>query len=385
MDMKDRKPVKVILYRRPELVKNAASFNRNEMLEKMFCSTFPTVIIRPKSTEILSGNRYLRGIRIRIQSYLQIFKLFSIARDKGFNYCLYIFPLDPFTIDPFIDCFIYLITRLLGIRLVTGRNEFPYLFFNGANAIQRFLYRNFLLSWHYKLFDSMFIMTDELIQFYRKHTRRNCYIQKLPMTVDFSRFAECHPTFDEEYIFYAGSLLERKDGVVSLIYAFNQISTKYPGLVLKIAGASPGHTEENKLQYLIDSLELSGKVKLLGSIERNQIPVLMCSAKVLVLARPNSLQAKGGFPTKLGEYLASGRPVIVSKVGEIPALVNEDEVFFIDPDKLVDGLVIQLDYILSNYTEALRVGMKGKKRASQLFSLESNIKNIIKGIESTIG
>ena len=39
---------------------------------------------------------------------------------------------------------------------------------------------------------------------------------------------------------------------------------------------------------------------------------------MLVLARPDNIQAKGGFPTKLGEYLATGNPVVVTKVGEIP-------------------------------------------------------------------
>lgn len=62
------------------------------------------------------------------------------------------------------------------------------------------------------------------------------------------------------------------------------------------------------------------------------MPQMLKNAEALVLDRPNSLQAQYGFPTKLGEYLLTGNPVVVTKVGDIPlylkdgvsALLSED-------------------------------------------------------------
>ena len=67
------------------------------------------------------------------------------------------------------------------------------------------------------------------------------------------------------------------------------------------------------------------------------MPKYLCNAKLLALARPDSIQAQGGFPTKLGEYLATGRPVVVTKVGEIP-------------DYLEDGVNAFLSDINSGYS-----------------------------------
>lgn len=379
--MIEKKPIKVILYRRPELNKNTASFNRNEMVEEMLCSTFRCEVFRPSNWENYSKNRYLRGLKLRLSSYWQLHNLISLTKDKSYNYVLFIFPLDPFTVDPFIDLATSLFAKLLKIKVVTERNEYPYVFSNGANSFKKILYRLLLLPWHYRVFNALFIMTDELINFYGKHASKKCIIQKLPMTVDLRRFDNTKKDPGVSYIFYSGSLLERKDGVESLIHAFSKIAYKHTDLFLKIANSAENATQVEKLDLIIKRYGLFDRVILLGSVDRDSIPKLLFSAKILVLARPDSLQARGGFPTKLGEYLASGQPVIVTRVGEIPKILLEDQVYFINPLNLVAELAAKIDFILSNYAEALKIGANGKKAAIKNFSLESNRIKLKIGIE----
>ena len=51
------------------------------------------------------------------------------------------------------------------------------------------------------------------------------------------------------------------------------------------------------------------------------------------MARPDSRQARGGFPTKLGEYLATGKPVCVTKVGEITVYLEDNvSAFLAEPE-----------------------------------------------------
>ncbi len=58
---------------------------------------------------------------------------------------------------------------------------------------------------------------------------------------------------------------------------------------------------------------------------------------------PDSKQAQGGFPTKLGEYLATGNPVCATTVGEIPDyLVDGESVYFAVPgsvDSFADAML----------------------------------------------
>jgi glycosyltransferase involved in cell wall biosynthesis len=234
-----------------------------------------------------------------------------------------------------------------------------------------------VLWWQYKLIDGLFLMTDELMHFYTQYTKKKCVIQKLPMTVDFSRFENVDvPHKQTPYLFYAGSLSQKKDGVESLVQAFEKISRKFPELQLWIAGGKTQMAASQQLNELILLLNLQNSVKLLGEIDRDEIPFYLLAAKILVLPRPDSIQARGGFPTKLGEYLATGRPVIATTVGEIPKYLTKSEAFLISPINIEDELLENTRAIMSNYSEALEVAKKGKTKAYQYFSTTENAKKI---------
>jgi len=58
-------------------------------------------------------------------------------------------------------------------------------------------------------------------------------------------------------------------------------------------------------------------------------------AKILALARPKSKVADAGFPSKLTEYLSTGNPVVVTRVGEIPYYLKDNvHAFLTEPDSV---------------------------------------------------
>jgi len=88
----------------------------------------------------------------------------------------------------------------------------------------------------------------------------------------------------------------------------------------------------------------------------------------LLLARPNNIQAKGGFPTKLGEYLASGVPVVITNVGEISQyLTDKKNAYIAEPDNPI-SFASKIKEALQNYNEAKFIGEKGKEVANNVFS-----------------
>lgn len=116
----------------------------------------------------------------------------------------------------------------------------------------------------------------------------------------------------------------------------------------------------------------NNNIILLGMLEREEIPYYLVNAKACVLPRPDSLQARGGFPTKLGEYLASESPTIVTNVGEIPSLLSDTEVFFIDKDDIENSLFQNLLVVFNDYDSAKLTAKNGRLKAEQLFKLENN-------------
>lgn len=361
-----KRNLKVFLVRNEPLQKNTAPYNRDLAIEKMVRSSFECEIVSPKFIGKKSKNRIINGLMIRMGLIFEIVR--SLRKIVGENDCVIFLR----SIDPFIALLTWSLCKPKRLKLAIERNEFPYVFFDRNKNFKKFLFKRFILPWHYKLFDVLFVITDELIEFYGQYAKKDCIIQKLPMTVDFSRFEKILPHQGLPYIFYAGSLSDKKDGVVRLIRAFEKISHISPEICLKIAGGSTDGKQEKKLLDIIKKTHLQDRIDLLGFIDRDDIPQYLCSAKIVVLPRPDSLQARGGFPTKLGEYLASGVPVIATRVGEIPQYLSEDEIFFISPDHIEEELTEKIEYILSNYQLAQKIAFNGKIAAKKFFSLEAN-------------
>jgi len=353
----------------------SASANRHKALIKMLQNSFDVKIL--EADFILRNNRIKKifyGIRSRIQLGFLALKVPKSTNDTKYVLVL-------FSINALTAVIVKLISILKGNKLIIERNEYPAPI-REKNKLHKLLFKYFILSWQYKLYDGLFLMTDELIHFYTKYTRQNCSIQKLPMTVDFSRFKNIEKNISEKYIAYTGSLSNEKDGVLYLLRAFKALGEKYKDVNLKIAGGKPH--EVSKLYNFVERLGLEGRIELLGMINSTEIPLLVQNALVLVLPRPDSMQARGGFPTKLGEYLATAKPVIVTSVGEIPDYLNKSEVFFINPDNIENELANMLEFVLLNYKKALEVGQKGKQKAYKNFSLEANTKKVKNLIQQVV-
>jgi glycosyltransferase involved in cell wall biosynthesis len=115
-------------------------------------------------------------------------------------------------------------------------------------------------------------------------------------------------------------------------------------------------------------------------MSRTEIPSYLCNARVLALARPRSRIADAGFPSKLTEYLATGKPVVVTKVGEIPVYLKDNETAFLSEPDSVNAFADRLDYALKNYEFARQVGKRGKELAGTIFSYNFQAKNMMEFI-----
>jgi glycosyltransferase involved in cell wall biosynthesis len=197
------------------------------------------------------------------------------------------------------------------------------------------------------------------------------------MTVDLERFEQPQKNlkeFTSPYIAFVGVMNDAKDGVSILIKAFNTLKSKYPNHKVYLVGAwnydTPVHLQ------LIKDYTLENSVFWMKEYSRNEIPNIICNADLLVLPRPDSKQAQGGFPTKLGEYLASGVPVCATTVGEIPDyLVDNESVFFAEPGS-VESFAEAMDRALNDPDSAKRVGENGRKVAVKEFNKDVQAKKL---------
>ena len=152
-------------------------------------------------------------------------------------------------------------------------------------------------------------------------------------------------------IMYAGSL-HVEYGVKLLTEAF--LSGEFNGCELHIYGA--GNYQE-ELQRIAKE---NSSIKYFGVVDNAEIVDRQLKATLMVNPRPtNEDFVKYSFPSKTMEYMASGTPLLTTK---IPSMPNEylDYVYLID-DETVDGVKDALLGVLGKPVEVLHEKGTGAK------------------------
>lgn len=261
----------------------------------------------------------------------------------------------------------FLLAKFFGARLVRELNEYPQyvLYPKSFNSIGKFVRR----TTNYRWFDDFLIMTKTLIKFYRPLAKKKVRFMHLPMTVDLDRFPGPVQDLSQAHdITYCGDLSQNKDGVLTLIEAFSLIKDEFSLSRLILIGHNKDNFYMKKLKDFINKLHLEQKVLLIGFVNPEDIPDKLYKSRLLVLSRPDSIQARGGFPTKLGEYLATGVPVTVTAVGEIPDYLTDGVNAFIAEPGSVESFANAMRRALSDDVCALKVGHAGRETAVANFS-----------------
>lgn len=228
--------------------------------------------------------------------------------------------------------------------------------------------------------DGLFVISRSLKQYYIEQGVPKESIQVINMFVDTNRFKGLNKHTAEKYISYCGAVSYEKDGVDSLIQAFALFHKKHPDYHLKIIGRGVTEKEIPNLKLLAASLGVTESVVFLGPIAPEQMPQLLYDASILALSRPDSVQAQNGFPTKLGEYLATGNPVVVTSVGEIPHFLTDGVNAFLVRPGYPEEFANRLCWVADNYERAKEVGLRGRDLSNEAFNYLVQSKEALKYI-----
>lgn len=155
------------------------------------------------------------------------------------------------------------------------------------------------------------------------------------------------------YILFTGRLASNK-GLTLLVEAFRRVRARRPDLSLVIVGEDGG--EGPVLRLLTEKLGISSAVRQVGFVkEESLLASAYAQAEVLVL--PSEYEAYG---LVLLEALAQGTPVIATRVGGIPAIVEDGKNGRLFPPHDTDALVAALEEVLGDPTKARAWGRYGR-------------------------
>jgi glycosyltransferase involved in cell wall biosynthesis len=268
----------------------------------------------------------------------------------------------------------YLFSNSLRLPLVIELCERPWNF-QRKHILDSFLHP-------LKSVDGVIVISSFLKEWVSKEKRRskNLKILDLPILVDSGEYKslEFRPDKRLYNIVFAASPGYRT--TIEFIFdSMTLVWEKYSNARLVITGYREGVPETDWLRTQLDQRDISQKVTLAGYLPRPELLSLYQSASALLVPLFNDVRSKARFPTKIGEYLCSGRPIVTNNVGEIPKYFRDEENAFVcEPDNPNRYAYKIMDAIAPwNHELAEMVGKNGKDLAEKVFNYQSHEKSIV--------
>ncbi len=272
--------------------------------------------------------------------------------------------------------FAFLLSRIFGFFMALERSEHPFKDYSSKIAVKaKGVIR---VALEIRFTDLIFCISDYLMEFYETKGAGKEKLYKVPGTVDTERFiGPFARPLSSRYICYCGSLTILKDGVDILIKSFARLADRFKDVDLALVGRADTMEDEEFFRDLVASLGLKDRVHFTGKLSRNEIPAYLFHAEILTLARPKSIVADAGFPSKVTEYLATGRPVVVTSVGEIPVYLKDNINAFVAEPGSIESFSERMAFVLENKDFAENAGLKGKELAAGVFNYRNQVGSII--------
>lgn len=219
------------------------------------------------------------------------------------------------------------------------------------------------------------VVSPTLETIYRERLDRDIPVQLIPISAQVPNRAENEPFHSPLRIAYAGSYAP-KDDVPRLVQAFLQFHEQFPSSTLWLMGLGQGKVS------LMQELDPHPAIQCIEFLPENAYFEKLAQADILCMTRADSPFAAAGFPFKLGEYLASGRPVLASRVGDVPKFVqHQREAYLLEPGNtqaLVQGLI----HLATHEAQALDMGRAGRACAETHFNPQKNGQMLLEFLRS---
>jgi glycosyltransferase involved in cell wall biosynthesis len=144
-----------------------------------------------------------------------------------------------------------------------------------------------------------------------------------------------------------------------------RVLERVPETQFLVVGDGP---ERRRLEALAMTLGIDGRVRFLGA--RQDVAALVRTFDVGVLSSRPVVET---LSNAVLEYMAAGKPVVATRVGSLPELIEEGQTgFFVEPGDW-EALADRIVRLLQDRDLAERMGMAGRERVRRCYALEGMV------------
>ncbi len=261
---------------------------------------------------------------------------------------------------------------------------------SNAKSIHTFIFGNFiriLERWIPVLADTVSVSSDRLKELCIKFGVEEDRIVKAPVGADLKKFnpsvsgeqiRKRYSLDSNEVVLYLGQL-HGGQYVHMFIEAANIVVHNYPQTAFLIVGQ--GYMRD-ALNSLVMSLGLKDNIIFTGSVNHDMIPYYISSADICVACFKDNDITRCKSPLKIVEYLAAGKPIVASLVGEVRNMVGGAG-FLVEPGNHL-ALAQAIMELLVNNELKIEMGLRARQRAESRYNWRETAKNISKAYDKSL-
>ncbi len=225
------------------------------------------------------------------------------------------------------------------------------------------------------LMDRLIVVSRAIEEKIREEGRRGVPVSLIYNGVDLQRYSHQQPccTLHDEYkipedapIVGVVARLEAEKGHRTLLDAWPDVLAAQPRAWLLIVGEG---SERDALEAQAASLGITERVVFTG--RREDVPAVTAALDVSVL--PSYREAQG---LSVLEAMALGRPVVASRVGGIPEMIEDGVSGLLVPPNDCEALAAAIVRLLSDHPLADVIGKRGHDLVHERFCIERMVTSV---------
>lgn len=256
-----------------------------------------------------------------------------------------------------------------------------YVEYGKAMSTKSFVYKIgdvFYEKFAFKMADGMLPISEFLISIVQKNS--NTPFLKTPVLTDVEYINSIENGKIENNFLFCGAAAFYE--IIELIIEAFEISQTVGFSLTLVCNGS--NKEVEKVKKRIQLSNRSDKIVLLNNLTYEELIIQYKTSFALLIPLRPSLQDKARFPHKIGEYSASGRPIISNNFGEMSYYFDDEKSAFLAENYSSKSIAEKLHFVMMNPKIADEVGFEGKKIAEKHFSYKSYGKDINEFIENIL-
>ena len=197
-----------------------------------------------------------------------------------------------------------------------------------------------------------------------------------PTGLEFFALAPSRPT--EPRLLFAAALSPLKNAL-GLLNAFAQVRQALPEARLILAGPHPDPDYAQAVQDRVMSLALGDGVDIVGHLDNDRLRHEIATARAVVLFSRQEVA-----PTIIAQAMAAGKPVVATRVGGVPEMVNDGESGFVVESEDETALAERMLTLLNDQELCLRMGARGHELALCRFDPEAVARQTVQAYRTAL-